>query len=282
MLPAVPKFDIQLQKLFLNGAHDIYDKLKTSRVFQPLSSSLLHTKLFKGYTKEPAPWSKNLCATRDFVTVLENDSLACDDFLRPVWWIACLPDMDKKNPIWILLSSYECDRLITTFRRSKKSALFMYRPRLSKLHNNLLRMPGLQVTAIPHPIEIDLKSEVEVGVFAGSMYFKDEIEEQQFCSFLGLIPRPRNAILEIAFDTGIIRPNGFVPKEKRNNSKFIAELVGECRFVKNPVDLVIKLIIAHHHFMREESHVASIVDRGDKQLGIVDLTVSMVNGDANN
>lgn len=278
MLPAVPKFDMQLQKLFTNGAHDIYDKLKSSRVLQPLSSSLAHTKLFKAFSKEPAPWSKNLCATRDFVTVLENDSLACDDFLRPVWWIACLPNLDKANPIWILLSSYECDRLITTFRRSKKSALFMYRPRLSKLHNNLLRMSGLHVTAIATPINIELKLEVEVGVFAGSMYFKDETEEQKFCSFLGLIPRPRNAILEIAFDTGIIRPNGFVPKEKRNNSKFIAELVGECRFVKNPADLVIKLIIAHHHFMREESHVASIVDRGDKQLGTGDMKAPKVNG----
>lgn len=281
-LPALPKFDVQLQKLFLNGAHDIYDKLKSSRALQPLSSSLTHTKLFKAYSKEPAPWSKNLCATRDFVTVLENNLLTCDDFLRPVWWIACLPDLDKTNPIWILLSSYECDRLITTFRRSKKSALFMYRPRLSKFHNNLLRIPGLHVTAIPHSMNIDfLCVEVEVGVFAGSMYFKDETEEKKFCSFLGLIPRPRNAILEIAFDTGIIRSNGFVPKEKRNNSKFIAELVGGCRFVKNPADLVIKLIIAHHHFMREESHVASIVDRGDRQLGTADVNALKVNGDVN-
>lgn len=272
MLPAVAKFDIQLQKLFLNGAHDIYDKLKLSRVLLPLSSSLIHTKLFKPYAREPCPWSKNLYATRDFVNVLDNDSLACDEFLRPVWWIACLPDIVKTNNIWILLSSFECDRLITTFRRSKKSALFMYRPRLSKFHDNLLRMPGLRVTAIPNPVEIDLKLEVEVGVFAGSMYFKNEIEQQTFCTFLGLIPRPRINVLEIAFDTGVIKPNGFVQKEKRNNTKLISELVGECRFVKNPADLVIKLILAHHHFVREDSHVASIVDRGDKQL---------VNGDSN-
>lgn len=63
---------------------------------------------------------------------------------------------------------------------------------------------------------------------------------------------------------GIIKPNGFVLPEHRNHSTAIRQAVGDCQFNYNPIDLTLKLIKAHHHFVRKESHAASILEKGIK------------------
>lgn len=264
--PETPEFEVALKILFSSNEPDErFKQLISSGRIISLSSSLRSTQLFNAYTNEVQPWSENLFVTQDFARVIKGKSFGNDDFLRPVWWVGGVRISHEKYG-WILLSSFECDRLMSTFHKSRQSTLFMYRPRLSKFHNNLLHERRLRVTGSMgnNVFDIDLKTEVEISVYAGSMFFKSDVEQNAYCGFLGLIPRERTPELTTAFDNKIIKPNGFVPPENRSYSISVWQCVGECRFHKNPVDLVVNLISAHHQFMRKESHVASIVDRGFK------------------
>ncbi|XP_055310984.1 uncharacterized protein LOC129573874 [Sitodiplosis mosellana] len=266
MNPAIPEFDEQLKQLILSGAnHGLLSELKRKGSIVFFAIGLAQTQLNQEYVNERA-WSKNLFVSKDFVQVLSDRSNAKDDYLRPVWWIARVNTPANDDYILVLLSSFECDRLISTFRESQQSVLCMYRSRLSKLHDNLLHQTNLQVTGITEEIpRINICDEVQIGIFSGSMYFNNEAEQNAYCSFLGVIPRPRTEEQEEAFKKGVIKPNGYVTPENRSHSKAITEAVAACKFNKNPVDLAIKLIEAHHHLSdRKESHVASILERGFK------------------
>lgn len=61
-----------------------------------------------------------------------------------------------------------------------------------------------------------------------------------------------------------ISPNGFVHTEHRRHSDAIAGCVGKCKFQQNTVELAVKLIEAHHNFIRKESYVAIILEKGIK------------------
>ncbi|XP_031621557.1 uncharacterized protein LOC116339677 [Contarinia nasturtii] len=260
--PATPSFEPKLKSLILNGANNmVFSELKQNQTLVPFAATLMKTKLFEVY-KDTPNWAVHLFVTKDFTQVLANSTDLCDEFLRPIWWIARV-DGHIGTEILILLSSYECDRLLTTFRNSTKSTLYMFRPTLSKLHSDLLIEPDLRVSNKKVTHNIELNDSAQIKMFSGSMYFSTEAEQNAYCNFMGLIPRPRTREQEIAFDNDQIRPNGFVPVENRH-SIAISKFVERCNFEKNPADLAIDLIEAHHAFMRKESHADSILKRGTK------------------
>lgn len=259
MEPAEPIFDKLLIDLFSNDfSAELFRHISSNAGMTTLSASLSNTSFFQSSAKDN--WSQNAYVTRDFIKVLKISSTTCDDYLRPVWWIA----MSSNRPCLILLSSYECDRLMPVFRKTVNWTLCMYRPRLSKFHSDLLNDRRLQVTATERPLKIALNLKVQIGLYSGSMYFETEAEQIEFCNFLGIIPRPRTPELNIFFEKGFIQPNGFVPSKYRTISKRIIECVDKCRFTTNPTGLAIKLISAHHQNVQKESHVASILERGTK------------------
>ena len=96
------------------------------------------------------------------------------------------------------------------------------------------------------------------------MYFECEAEQNAYCGFMGLIPRPRTQEQEDAFVNGNIKSKGFVPIEYRQYPEAVADCVGKCKFHDNPVDVAIKLIEAHHQTLLKESHVATILENGNK------------------
>lgn len=265
--PAKPNFNQKLEQLILHGVNgNNLDNLKMQHALLSFSSALLNTKLYRYYRKKNGQaWDDHLFITKDFHNVVDGLSEACDDFLRPVWWIACIKNPKSKD-ILILLSPYECNRLLPTFRKSEKSILHMFRPRVSQFHSNLLNDTMLQVTKRTETkSKISLEYEVQLEMFSGSMYFTSEGEQNAYCGFLGLIPRKRTQEQEAAFVRGTIQPNGFVPFEKRRNTGALIACVGQCKFIDNPVSLAIKLIEAHHQTLIKESHVASILEKGTKK-----------------
>lgn len=259
-----PCFDERLKELALHGAQNtLIDNMKMDGVLQSIPNSLSHTQLFQLAKNDPDAWASHLLVTKDFKEVIKSSTPTCDDFLRPIWWIAQLKNRNGKN-VLILLSSYECERLLPIFRKSVQATLFPYRPRLSKFHNNLLHIPELQVTGMAEKDTIELQDEVQIGLYSGMMYFGSKAEENAYCKFLGLIPRPRLPELELAFENLIIQPKGFVPFENRQLSQEIRQCVGESKFKNNPVGLAIKLIEAHHQSLAKFSHAAFILIRGIK------------------
>lgn len=263
---ATHKIDKRLGDLILNGVTDnIIDILKSQRSIFSIAMSLMHTQLFRTYKKNNQnAWPKHLFVTKDFKTVIESSSQAMDEFLRPIFWIVRIKNA-RGNDILLLMSTYECNMLLPVIRKSKNAVLFMYRPRLSKSHDSLLHDPKLQITAMDVVDEISVHDEIAIGMYAGIMYFQSEDEQNAYCGFLGLIPRPRSQELEIAFNKGTIQAKGFVPSGNRHYSEAISSCVGQCMFEENPVDLAIKLIEAHHQNLLKESHVASILEHCTKR-----------------
>lgn len=184
-------------------------------------------------------------------------------------WIARV-EADDGTYRLILLSSFECDRLLSTFRRSDESSLYMYRPRLCDIHNDLTDNRDLRVSGRANTVDISEDDSAQIKMFSGAMYFRNETEQNAYCNFLGLIPRPRTSQQNDAFEKGLIKPNGFVPPEHRHE---LAEFVGKCTFEENPIIIARRLIEAHHGYLRKGSNVASILERGIKQV-ICDETLA--------
>lgn len=265
--PATPSFDKRLEQLVLHGVQDSLIKtMKTDGALMSMANSLSHTQLFRFVGIDANAWADHLLVTKDFKIVIVSATPTCDQFLRPVWWIAQIrnPNIGGKN-VAILLSSYECHRLKPAFQKSKMATLFMYRARSSKFHSNLIEIPALQLSGLAENItHLDIHDEIQIGVYAGMLYFKTEAESEAYCKFLGLIPRPRIQELELAFEAQIIQPKGFVLPENRQHSRAIYDCVGQSQFQNNPVDLVMKLIEAYHQSIPKDVHASSILIRGIK------------------
>lgn len=165
---ATPRFDKRLERLVSEGigAGSTFDEMKAKGVLLPILESLKNTQMFEFCKSNDDAWSNHLLVTEDFTKVIEDQSLACNDFLRPVCWVASIKHPGEKDTL-ILLSSFECNQLIPVFRKSQNATLYMYRPRLSSLHSNLIRETGLQVTGMSHTNAISTEDEVQIGVYSG-------------------------------------------------------------------------------------------------------------------
>lgn len=267
---ATPEIDKRLQLLVANGITDystIEEMIKSNTLYS-FGASLLQTKLFQPYKQNVDAWASHLFVTRDFVNVLAVESLkSCDDFLRPVWWIASIQSNDNSNNIWLLLSTFECEHLVPFFRKSTKSSLFMYRARLSKYDRKLLDDSNLRITGMnsTQPVDFDLNDVVQIGMYACSMYFDSEAEQNAYCAFMALIPNPRTPEQNKEHANGVIASKGYVPIEHRNRPDLISSGVNKSKFQVNPIQMAIELIEARHQIMLEDSHVAWILKQGKKQ-----------------
>lgn len=258
-IPYQPTLADVVEEFIETGNWDELDEDERHDNFIPMSLALGNTTLFSQYKRKEPAWSNHLYVTLDFFRVIEQRTNV-DEFLRPVWWIA-KTRIDDTHSILTVLSSFECDRLMNVFAASRCSTLFMYRPRISQFHSNLLDVNGLRVSERVYE-HISMDDAVQIGMFAGSMYFTSNDEQNAYCSFMGLIPRPRTNELEKQFRCGHICANGFVQKENRRRSKAIEKRVGRCRFEQSPTDLAVKIIEAHHEMLSKECHVAWILKKG--------------------
>lgn len=260
--PAEPKFDKRLEKLVNDGANGtLIEIMKKENALLSIAASLANTQLAEFCSRNADAWSGSLMVTTDFQSVIQSQE-ACDEYLRPIRWIAQLRSA-KANNVLILLSPFEANHLLPAFRKSANSTLFMYHPRLSIMHSNLLDMEKLQVTESATLSTINIEDEVQIGVYSGQMYFKNIAEQTAYTGFLGLIPTPRTAEQQEAFNEKLIKENGFVPPKKRKFES-VSNYVANCNFNESPADFAIELIKAHHQVLLKNSHASSILVRGKK------------------
>lgn len=254
----------ELKHLILHGIN-IQTNQMIRQILFPLENALTNTKLFKEYASDDYAFAKHIYVTHDFIHVIETPSQACDEFLRPVWWIARVDSNNNSGYILILLSSLQCNNLLPSIKKSEMTTLYMFNPLLNKMHSELIDNVDLRITGKirSNTTEIADDDLAQIKIFSGSSYFRNQSQQNAYCNILGLIPRPRTAILEKAFEIQIIKPNGYVPYENRQ-SAYMSDCVGKCKFKRNPVNLATKLITAHHQFIRKESHAALILERGMK------------------
>jgi hypothetical protein len=115
-----------------------------------------------------------------------------------------------------------------------------------------------QVGQIPH-LHI-----AELLAFSGSAFFANAPEQNAYCDFLGLCPRPRSRIEDDAFQRGDIQPDGFFPPSKRGEAHV-------CAFQKSPVQFISELLADRGwKGHAADSHVSQILRIGRRAHNLKD------------
>lgn len=204
--------------------------------------------------------SEHIFVTKDFLSVAElapHDG--DDDFLRPVWWIAQIVEPNNAD-VLVLLSPFECNALLPTFRSSTKSVLHMFCSKLSLAQSHLLNDKELQLPANSSNKNIDASKTVQISMFAGSMYFNHQHEEKSYCDFMGFIPRQQSAERQQEFEEGVVTCNGDVPVVRHHFSK----TAKASRFTENPDKIAIGIIERRYGYLSAKSHVSSLLVEGKR------------------
>lgn len=264
--PSLPPFnDIErLKTLVLEGAEESrIAAMKSDGGLMSMADSLTHTGLYKWIGSRVNAWDDHLLVTKDFKTVIKSTE-KYDEFLRPIWWIARIKSPKTTGKYFIiLLSTFECEQLKSTFQKSTMSTLMMYRPPISKSHSNLTEIRALHVTGMTDDDDEDnckltVNDEIQIGIYSGMMYFHSEAELKAYCDFLGVILNPEIEEQEHATEEGT------VPLKNQKHSNAISECVGRSENKDKLVELAKELIKAHHESLPKDAHATSILLRGNR------------------
>ena len=188
----------------------LYDR----SAFQHISMALEDT---SAAIHEAHVWSPFLLATPDFCETIEPGSCQgkADQYLRPVQFV--LSGKSGPDPIIVLLSPFEADRLMPDIRVSEHVHLHLYTPCTSermKLTNDLMlySIPPLPEGWTPPWDLID-----QLNVFAGQLYLRDYESYLRLRRFLGLqADEPPNSVRR-AVRHGLTVPNA--PGENANTTR---------------------------------------------------------------
>jgi hypothetical protein len=199
---------------------------------------------------QPFAWSDKLFVTRDFTKTVLNTSNEIDNYLRPPrWFSVCGKD---ENMIIVFVSDYEANQLFAHFNENMTSLSTLI-PRLREGQDRILSFPKIK---IPDYIEEQL------GVFAGSMFFNKDEEQNNFLHFIGYCPSPREDFQQEYFDNGLINQNGFVPLRNR---QVVFDKIELSKFQDDPRDLLTKLYeLRNYGIVPRSVHHLKILNSGRK------------------
>ena len=148
-------------------------------------------------------WPPHLLVTADFArTVQSTPNSLQDDFLRPVHWIARLQNAGAAQ--FVILSPFEANELLPSFRASKAATLHVYSPRTSISMRSFedLVFCAFPVRPQPQPSDDLIR---QLNLFAGQLYWRSYDEYLSVCRFLGLSFCPRRDGIDVARD-GFVNP----------------------------------------------------------------------------
>lgn len=211
---------------------------------------------------EPKAWGKGrLFATHDFIEVIQRGT-GNDLFLRPIRYFASFQNIDKSEHDTtkiLLLSFFEADKLIQIFRSLPT------RPMSGRCLVTLHMFSGGRVIEGDRSLEaievpstsVVLSDEIMAPVLiaGGNLFFQDLKEQQEFASFLGIMPRPWSMEIEEILD-GAITPTGFILP---GNPK-TAHLREKTEFQTDPTHVVRMILKCRNELVRESDHVVKLLD----------------------
>ena len=173
--------------------------------------------------------SDQLRATKDFsLTIQLSRKDHNDHFLRPVQWILTTT---KCPQVLLLVSPFEANELLPSIRKSKYASLHIYSARTSRAVRSFENLDFFTVSpraivALPYRHTIH-----ELNLFAGQLFFCDQVSFQETCNLLGLhlseIPEELRGEIDV---TGFIKNKRERQRRgaifKKNPVSFLRELVG--------------------------------------------------------
>ena len=173
--------------------------------------------------------SDGLRTTEDFsLTIQLSRRHHNDDFLRPVQWILTTT---KCPQVLLLISPFEANELLPSIRKSKYTSLHIYSARTSRAvrsfeNLDFFTVPPRAIVALPYRHTMH-----ELNLFAGQLFFRDQVSFQETCNLLGLhlseIPEKLRGEIDV---TGFIKNEQERQRRgaifKTNPVSFLRELVG--------------------------------------------------------
>ena len=173
--------------------------------------------------------SDGLRATKDFsLTIQLSRGDHNDDFLRPVQWILTTTRCPQ---VLLLIITFEANELLPSIRKSKYASLHIYSARTSRAvrsfeNLDFFTVPLRAIVALPYRHTIH-----ELNLFAGQLFFRDQVSFEETCNLLGLhlseIPEKLRGEIDV---TGFIKNEQERRRRgaifKKNPVSFLRELVG--------------------------------------------------------
>ena len=283
--PHKPKVSKVVRQLATLGTFD-----RTSIEFLPILEAFKGTKLWQ--KAEAKAWSNKLFVTREFATVVTPDSVSTGvEFIRPVTWlVVVMSKLDKDSKpqslyrgsethcdligdleAIVLLSPFEVNSLMAEFRQGNGAHLHMVAPRHHRGQSFMVSEPSLVLPKLGskrRPFDDPAHIAQLIG-FSGSVFFATNHEQDAYCDFLGLCPRPRSEVEEIAFHHGDIEQDGYVPLEQRQK----LHLKTMCAFERSPMPFMVEVLssrgwVGHAStshvgkilFLGQHAHIGNIDD----------------------
>ncbi|KAF8318597.1 uncharacterized protein EI90DRAFT_3002306 [Cantharellus anzutake] len=197
-------------------------------------------------SQQSTRWSRNLFATRDFVTTIKGlgtkDSI---EFLRPVNWILS----SNRDSTLVVCSPFEANELLPEIRGSSNTTLHVYSPRTGQSMKSFDDLKFYTIpsrTTWPHPESLTIS---QLNIFSGQLYFNDFHTYLEICNFLG-VNTTHDEGNEIATEG-----DGFIlPKNRTGETSLV------CPFDISPLPFINRLTSARRKGMPYTStHLGRIV-----------------------
>ncbi|KAL4885977.1 hypothetical protein BJY04DRAFT_214168 [Aspergillus karnatakaensis] len=210
--------------------HGHFPEIYCSDAVIPVSECISRTTAAE--FKVPDKTFKGLFATVDFLeTVYLKDTHAGDEFVKPVHWVLSTTESQQLY----IISQYEANHLLPAIRKSQKTALHMYCPRVTRNMPSCSKLDFLTIGKAqqgrPFGQQISTPEILRaLEIFSGSLYFDTFAEYRDACRFFGfkMDHSPSHHALQ---GLGHISSEGFASEPAR-------ELLGwpvDCPFAENPL-----------------------------------------------
>lgn len=153
---------------------------------------------------------QRMLASTDFSrTILDSGKGALhDSYQRSVQWVLTgLGKSDSTAEYIIIISPYEAQRLVARGALlHSRAALHLYRPRYNVRYRPMEKLDFYQISSPALTVHVPLSLSVQLGVFAGQLYWNSYAEYVATTRFLGLLSKPAEQGQEVTMD-GFIRNN---------------------------------------------------------------------------
>jgi len=178
------------------------------------------------------PWSRQLLATRDFMTTTRNgnEESVLTDYLRPVNWVVSRVLSDGRM-ILVVMSPYEVNTLLQSIRKSKYVRLHIYAPRTTQAMKTFgdltfYCVPPLSPSGYTALASLSLDVRCQFNIWAGQLYLDHYEMYLCLCLVLGVSSSETAGY-------GTVQSDRFVPEIGR-----IGEMVEVCLFDESPLTLL--------------------------------------------
>jgi hypothetical protein len=207
-------------------------------------------------------WSRSLLVTADFTGTVSGVSGAeLSSYMRPVHWLAFGRTHDGSTAL-VALSPFEVDALLPVIRRTRAISLHVYSARVVQSMQPLSNLQFYSIPSPPIPSRTPrVAVQMQLELFAGSLYMHDYPTYVELCAFLGVYTRESASLHE---DRELPRESdGFISPEARRDTgalRLALHAFGGRSFQSSPVQALKQLVSLRRQgidFLR--THVGQIL-----------------------